>query len=121
MIVAGFGFRKGVESSALRAALALAQNGCPIVEALAAPHDKADQLMALAEALDVPLIAVEAQALESVTTITRSRASLAARHTGSVAEAVALAAAGPGASLLTPRHISPNRMATCAIARGMQP
>lgn len=121
MIVAGFGFRKGAGASAFRDALALAQREHPTVTVLAAPYDKAHQLAGLAQAMGLPLIAIDSQALEAARTITQSRASLAARGTGSVAEAVALAAAGPGAHLLTPRHISPDRMATCAIAQGVLP
>lgn len=116
MIVAGFGFRSGAPPSSLRAALALAQHGQPAVSALAVPHDKAPALAALAEALDLPVIGVSPQALEATPTMTRSPASLATRSTGSVAEAAALAGAGPGAWLLGPRHISPDRMATCALA-----
>ncbi|HRO16470.1 MAG TPA: hypothetical protein PLL33_15800, partial [Paracoccus sp. (in: a-proteobacteria)] len=41
----------------------------------------------------------------------------AAHGTGSVAEAVALAAAGPGARITTRRVVSPDRSATCAIAQ----
>lgn len=121
MIVAGFGFRKAAGISALRAALALAQRGQPAIGALAAPQDKADRLSGLAVAMNLPLIAVDQQAMEAKTTITQSSASLVARRAGSVAEAVALAAAGPGARLLGSRHISPDRMATCAIAQGVLP
>ncbi len=117
MIVAGFGFRAGAEPSSLQAALALAQAGHPAVEALSVPGDKAHGLAPLAQSLRLPLIPVDPHALEAVATPTRSLSSLAARRTGSVAEAAALAAAGPGARLLTPRHISPDRMATCAIAQ----
>lgn len=118
MIVAGFGFRTGAGLAALRDALDLAQSGQPVVGALAAPEDKVDRLAPLAAAMNLPVIAIEPQALQAMATITRSPVSIAARQTGSVAEAVALAAAGPGAILLGPRHISPDRMATCAIARG---
>ncbi|KQS51401.1 MULTISPECIES: cobalamin biosynthesis protein [unclassified Sphingomonas] len=118
MIVAGFGFRAAADVAACKAALALAQGGHPAVTALAAPHDKAALLAPLASALDVPLIAVTPEMLRSITTPTRSHFSLEARGTGSVAEAAALAAAGPDARLLTRRHVSPNRMATCAIAQG---
>lgn len=121
MIVAGFGFRKGADMLALRDVLALAQRDHPTVTVLAVPHDKAHQLAGLAEAMGLPLIAIDPEVLEAARTITQSRASLAARGTGSVAEAVALAGAGPGASLLAPRHISPDRMATCAIAQGVLP
>lgn len=119
MIVAGFGFRAAADVAACEAALALAQGGHPAVTALAAPHDKTALLAALAAALDVPLIAVTPEMLRSIMTPTRSRFSLDARGTGSVAEAAALGAAGgPDARLLTRRHVSPNRMATCAIAQG---
>lgn len=118
MIVAGFGFRHGAALPELRAALDLAQAGRPAVEALATPRDKADGLAPLAQALGLPLIAVDQAALEAQTTITQASASLSTRRTGSVAEAAALAAASPGARLLGPRHVSPDRMATCAIAQG---
>nr|WP_197978368.1 cobalamin biosynthesis protein [Sphingomonas sp. CFBP 13603] len=119
VIVAGFGFRAGATLDTLRTVLASAQHGYPPVTALAAPHDKQALVSPLAEAMGVPMIAVSPSALQSAQTSTRSAASLEARATGSVAEASALAAAGPGARLLTPRHISPDRMATCAIARSV--
>ncbi len=121
MIVAGFGFRSEADLDALRAALECARRSSPAVDALAAPSDKADKLKPLALEIGVPLLSIDAAALEKVPTITRSAASLAARRTGSVAEAVALAAAGPNARLLGPRHISPDRRATCAIAQGAFP
>ncbi|MGU3391233.1 cobalamin biosynthesis protein [Sphingomonas sp. M1A8_2b] len=118
VIVAGFGFRAAADLSACKAALALAQRGHSPVTALSAPHDKAALLAPMADALGVPLIRVTAAMLRSMSTPTRSPFSLEARGSGSVAEASALAAAGPDARLLTERHISPDRMATCAIAEG---
>ncbi len=118
MIVAGFGYRTGADQTSLRSALMLAQAGHPSVTALTAPADKAALLTPLAEALAVPLIAVSPGQLSAVATTTQSPASLTARHTGSVAEASALAAAGEGARLVAHRHISTDRMATCAIAEG---
>ena len=118
MIVAGFGFRTGADIAALRDALMQAQSGCPPITAMATPADKAPLATDLAALLNLPLIAVSAITLQTVPTHTLSQASLEARGTGSVAEACALAAAGPGARLLTPRHISRDRMATCAIAQG---
>lgn len=112
MIVAGFGYRAAATEASLRSALALAQAGAPPVTHVATLADK----LPLLEALGLPAIAVEAVA--GIVTPTRSAASLAARGTGSVAEAAALAATGPGARLLVPRQISPDRMATCAIAEG---
>ncbi|MEA3388455.1 cobalamin biosynthesis protein [Sphingobium phenoxybenzoativorans] len=116
MIVAGFGFRSGAALPSLRAAFALAGQGQPPVTHLATAHDKLAVLLPLAKALGLPLMGVASDALAAVSTPTRSIASLNARHVGSVAEASALAAAGAGACLLAPRRISPDRMATCAIA-----
>ncbi|WP_294255294.1 cobalamin biosynthesis protein [uncultured Sphingomonas sp.] len=112
MIVAGFGYRSGATAASLRAALEVAQAGTPPVTHVATLADK----LPLLAALGLPTIAVETVA--GIATPTRSVASFAARGTGSVAEAAALAAAGPGARLLVPRQISPDRMATCAIAEG---
>ena len=110
MIVAGFGFRAEAAPESLRAAYAAAGGGA---DALAAPADKAARL---AEAMGREVVPVGADALEAQVTLTCSAASRAARRTGSVAEAAALAAAGPGARLLRPRAVSPDRMATCALA-----
>lgn len=112
MIVAGFGYRSGATIASLRAALALAQAGAPPVTHLATLADK----LPLLAGLGLPTLV--ADDLAGVSTPTLSPASLAARGTGSVAEAAALVAAGPGARLLVARQISPDRMATCAIAQG---
>ncbi len=117
MIVAGFGFRVGTRIESLRSAL-LAASADEAVDALATLTDKAPGLAPLAAALRLPLIAIDPAALEGIMTRTRSPASLSARGVGSVAEAVALAAAGPDARLLGARHVSPDRRATCALARG---
>ncbi|EZP54320.1 MULTISPECIES: cobalamin biosynthesis protein [Sphingomonas] len=118
MIVAGFGWRSGATPMSCEAALALARHGCPGITALAAPDDKVGLLAPLAERLGLALLPVTAAALTGVATATRSRASFEARGTGSVAEAAALAAIGEGARLIASRHVSPDRMATCAIAQG---
>lgn len=119
MIVAGFGFRQGTGLASLRDALALAQEGQPAATHLATAADKAAALMPLAEGLGLPLRGLSPEEIASVATYTHSPASLAARATGSLAEASALAAAGPGACLLGPRHVSPDRMATCALAASL--
>lgn len=116
MIVAGFGFRAAASGASLRDALARAAGGhrhCPA--RLAAPADKA---AALATALGAPVTAVSPEALAAAETLTRSPRVTALRGTGSVAEAAALAAAGPGARLLGPRVVSADRLATCALAEG---
>ncbi|WP_041558921.1 cobalamin biosynthesis protein [Novosphingobium sp. PP1Y] len=123
MIVAGFGFRQGATLQSLEDALALAQQFSPRVTLLATAADKAasPELARLAAVLGLPLTGVSAQVLARIVTPTQSDASLASHATGSVSEASALAAAGPGAQLIAARHISPDRMATCAIAQGSFP
>lgn len=118
MIVAGFGFRHGAPLASLRAALMLAGAGRGPVSLLATAGHKVEGLRPLADALGLPVIGFAPDHLAGVGTATRSAASLAAHGVGSIAEASALAAAGPGARLLSPRHISPDRMAACAIAQG---
>jgi cobalt-precorrin 5A hydrolase len=119
VIVAGFGFRKGAPLSSLQAALTLAAKGHGSVTRLATAEDKLDELRGLATVLGVPLTGVAPAALAGIGTSTQSAASLAHRGIGSVAEASALAVAGTGARLLGVRHVSPDRMATCAIAEGL--
>lgn len=117
VIVAGFGFRTGVGEATLAEVLAQAR-GVHRVAALAAPQDKAPALVALAGQLGLPVIAVEAAAMAGVDTPTQSPKVQAARGVGSVAEAAALAAAGPGARIIVGRVISADRRATCALAEG---
>jgi cobalt-precorrin 5A hydrolase len=116
VIVAGFGFRSGADLSSLREALALAQQGQPPVTHLATVHDKLAALLPLAKALGLPMMGVAPDILALAPTVTCSVASQTAHGVSSVAEASAMAGAGTSARLLSPRHISPDRMATCAIA-----
>jgi len=119
MIVAGFGFRKAATADSLRDALARAA-GKHKVTAFAAPEDKAQAscVRELAGEMAEKVHAVAPDDLSRQTTATEAPRVRAARGTGSVAEAAALAAAGPGARLLAPRSISADRLATCAIAMG---
>lgn len=119
MIVAGFGFRAGATEASIRDAFVLASAG-RAVGLLASVADKAEApcLRAFARALGVPLRAVPADQLYGIATMTASGMVRAARGTGSVAEAAALVAAGPGAALLGARVVSGDRMATCALAKG---
>lgn len=123
MIVAGFGFRQGATLASLESALELACGQVPSVRIalLAVPEDKRALIAELAERRGLPVLGIAPQALEAAVTVTRSAASLDARRTGSVAEACALVATGPSARLLAPRIVSPDRMATCAIAEGALP
>lgn len=116
-IIAGFGGRAEAGADSYHAALTacLAQHTVRPT-ALATLPGKTDALAPVAEALSLPLITVATDELRAQTTLTHSSAAQAAHGTGSVAEAAALAAAGPGAKLLGPRIVSPDRRATCALA-----
>ncbi len=118
MIVAGFGFRAQAELHSLQDALAKA-NSAQAVTDLATLSDKADSpaFQDLAHVLGLPVHHVSAAEAANVQTQTQSAHAKAARETGSVAEAAALVAAGPGAELVQARVISADRMATCAVAR----
>ncbi|KKW91969.1 cobalamin biosynthesis protein [Sphingobium chungbukense] len=119
MIVAGFGFRANATLASFQSALEAATGGGTAIAALATLDRKSTQLAPFADHLSLPLITVAPDRMTRQTTLTRSRQSLDAHGTGSVAEAAALAAAGPGARLLAPRAISRDRLATCALAEGV--
>lgn len=121
MIVAGIGFSSTATVDSLRAAFEKASVG-QNVEALATVADKEGH-SALAEfvtAAALPLHFVAPADLAGQRTLTCSNRSRAIYGTGSVAEASALAAAGHGARLISPRQISDDRLATCAVAIGGQ-
>lgn len=121
MIVAGFGFSSAATADSLRTAFELASAGHRI-DALATVADKRGHtgLAAFTEGTALPLHFVAPADLAGQRTLTCSPRSRATHGTGSVAEASALAAAGPGARLLAPRQISDDRLATCAVAIGGQ-
>ncbi len=116
MKVAGFGFRAAATADSLHAALRAA--GGEDVDALATLAEKAEApaLAALSARLGVGVIALPAIALAGVATISDSPRQRALFNTGSLAEAAALCAAGPGARLLGPRAVSPDGLAMAAIA-----
>ena len=116
MIVAGIGLRASATAADLAAALTLAQH---LPQALALPADKACH-PALA-ALALPVHAVPLADLTRQETSTPSPRQPARYGGGSVAEAAALAAAGPGARLLQPRTIAPGGRVTLALAEGPTP
>ncbi|MEE2945874.1 MAG: cobalamin biosynthesis protein [Pseudomonadota bacterium] len=117
MIIAGFGFRSEATLDSLRDAYERLGGGA---DALAVPEDKAGALCIkqLAAETSLQLIRVSAEALQNTETETQAERVIEARGTGSVAEACALAAAGTDARLIAARHISTDRMATCALAEG---
>lgn len=119
MKVAGLGFRQDVTLASLREALAAA-GGADGLAAVATVSDKADAepLKQLARECGVPIKAIPADVLASFDTPTQSKLVTEKFGTGSVAEAAALAAAGPRARLIATRAVSQDRTATAAIAEG---
>jgi cobalt-precorrin 5A hydrolase len=122
MIVAGVGCRRGTPApdieSAIRAALARAGIAADALDAIATPLAKRSEagIKTAAEKLGVRLMLVAEAELKaaSARTATRSERVLALIGVPSVAEAAALAAAGPSARLLSPRLVI--GAATCALA-----
>jgi cobalt-precorrin 5A hydrolase len=115
MIVAGFGFRARATMASFAGALAAADAPeAPIV--FATLNRKADDLRPFAQARSTTVLAISTADAAAQTTLTASSNSEEQTGLGSVAEACALAAAGPGAKLLGPRVVSSDHMATCAIA-----
>ncbi|MES2698020.1 MAG: cobalamin biosynthesis protein [Pseudomonadota bacterium] len=115
MKVAGLGFRDGAPLVALRAALGLVEQAGGPASALATVTSKAGAAALNDLAIERGLV-VLAVPVAGVPTPTRSSRVRALFGTGSVAEAAALAAAGPGARLIVGRVTSPDGMATCAMA-----
>ena len=122
MKVAGLGFKKDVTLASLREALA-AVGGPEGLAAMATVSDKADAepLKQLAQECGVPIRGVPADVLANIDTPTQSKLIIERFGTGSVAEAAALAAAGPRARLIATRVVSQDRTATAAIAEGDGP
>jgi cobalt-precorrin 5A hydrolase len=118
MIVAGFGFNSSATLGSLQDALAKA-GGPDGVTHLATLAAKVEGLAPLAKAMNLPVVELQPAALSGVATLTRSDRVEALIGTGSVAEAAALVAAGPGARLLGPRAVSADGTATAAIAEGL--
>ena len=117
MIVAGFGFRSSATLDSLEDALEQTRRALK-VHAVATAADKAETpaFAGLAALTGLPVLAIDSAALRAQVTETHSADSIAARGTGSVAEAAALAGAGPGARLIGVRVVSSDRLATCALA-----
>jgi cobalt-precorrin 5A hydrolase len=127
MIVAGVGCRRGAPApdieAAIRAVLeraGMAANALDAVATIAAKRGEAGIKMA-AEKLGVAVVLVSETELKAAgeRTTTRSERVLALTGVPSVAEAAALAAAGPAARLIGPRLVI--GAATCALAASEAP
>ncbi|MEQ6249661.1 cobalamin biosynthesis protein [Sulfitobacter sp. HNIBRBA3233] len=120
MRVAGFGFRGGAALASLQDALqrALALAGDDPLEALVTESAKsrAPVFRELAQVMALPGLGIQLEDLQQLITPTQSRQVLDRFGTGSLCEAAALAAAGPGATLVAVRVVSGDGMATAAIA-----
>lgn len=122
-IVAGIGCRKGVSAAEVQAAVAAAIAGealsgrRPGLLAVPAAKENEQGILDAAAILGLRLMWISQSALEAAgpRTRTHSARSLAAMNVPSVAEASALAAAGPNARLLVERlTLGP---VTCALAQ----
>jgi cobalt-precorrin 5A hydrolase len=116
VIVAGFGFRRTATLASLAEVLDRLCQQHGTVDRLAATQAMLPLVQALGAARGIAVLPVADATLPTAHTLTQSPHSLQARGTGSVAEAVALIAAGPAAQLLGPRWISVDRRATAALA-----
>ncbi len=117
MIVAGIGFNTSATPKSLARALQGAMDAARIarVDALASARAKSEDttLTSFAADFGLPLLAVD---VAGIITPSQSPRVLAMFGTGSLAEAAALAAAGPNARLIARITTSPCGRATCAIA-----
>jgi cobalt-precorrin 5A hydrolase len=125
MIAIGLGCRKSCPGEAIVALVRRALGDCPEVQGvrrLFSLADKRDEpgVIAAAQTLgfDLVFLSREALAAETPRILTRSRAAQSRFGLASVAEAAALAGAGPEARLLGPRLAADG--ATCAIALGQE-
>jgi cobalt-precorrin 5A hydrolase len=120
MIAAGIGTRSIVTVEQVDAAIAAAllRSSIARISMIAVPSLKGSisALRDAAAARQVPLLLISQLAMEAASprTLTRSELSMALMNVPSVAEAVALAAAGPNGRLIAPRLIM--GPVTCALA-----
>ncbi len=122
MIVAGIGCRRGTSAAAIAAAIeaaieraGLAQSAIDAIATAAMKHDEPG-IAAAADSLGVRLVVVPQPELAMADSRVATHSDRVAELSGvgSVAEAAALAAGGPGARLLVPRVVV--GPATCALA-----
>ena len=115
MRVAGIGCRDSVSLDALEEVLDALPGP---VDCLATIAERRRQVLWLADARRMDLRMIASAHLAGVRTETVSDRVMALFGTGSVAEAVALVACGPGARLVGARVVSADGSATAALAEG---
>ncbi|MGJ8544014.1 MAG: cobalamin biosynthesis protein [Sulfitobacter sp.] len=118
MRFAGIGFRGAATEASLRDALERALDGAPMPDGLVteAAKSRAEVFRAFAASCALPGLGASQQDMALVLTETQSQRVIDRFGTGSLAEAAALVAAGPGAVLVAARAVSGDGMATAAIA-----
>ena len=125
-LIAGFGYRAAATAASMEDALARAlaaagdaAGGASGAAIFSAPADKISAPCArdFAAARGVEITPIDAAILCLFNTPTQAPRVIEKRGVGSVAEAVAMAAAGMGGELIVPRTVSEDRMATCALVK----
>ena len=117
--IIGCGFRQNASIESFESAL----SKLPTVEhysGICVPEDKIthDALRAFAKKMELPIYGIKTDAIISASTYSLSKKIFEVRHTGSVAEAAALAFFKAPARLIAARAISNDRCSVCAIAKG---
>ena len=126
MIVAGVGCRRGTAAAEIGAAISAALERCGLAPgaltliATSSAKGAGPGIQGAASALGLPMVLVEQRALEDAGERTATRSQRVFLRTGvpSLAEAAALAAAGPAARLIVQRVAVGG--ATCALAQSPQ-
>ena len=117
--IIGCGFRRNASIVSFESALSKLPK-TDYYSGICVPEDKIghEALCAFAKKLVLPIYGIKRDAISAAITYTQSAKIIEARHTGSVAEAAALAIFKTPARLIAARAISSDKYAVCAIAKG---
>ncbi|GAA6175783.1 precorrin methylase [Sulfitobacter pacificus] len=120
----GLGFRAAADLASLQDAMRLALEGAggTKIDALVTEAAKSREIVfqELAGLMGIPGLGITQTDLQQMITPTQSQRIQDRFGTGSLAEAAALAAAGPNARLVAPRVVSGDGKATAAIAQNLE-
>ena len=118
--IIGCGFRQHASIESFESALSKTPK-TEYYSGICVPEDKMSHkaLCAFAKKLHLPIYGVKSDVISGTDTPTKSSKIMNIRHTGSVAEAAALAIFKTPARLISTRAISDDRQAVCAIAMGV--
>ena len=118
--IIGCGFRQYASIESFESALSKTPK-TEYYSGICVPEDKMSHkaLCAFAKKLHLPIYGVKSDVISGTETPTKSSKVMNLRHTGSVAEAAALAIFKTPARLISTRAISDDRQAVCAIAMGV--